>query len=156
MLAGWQIPMHNFWAVMSGGTLGVLGRSKQSKSGPNNGSYSAGPGRTKRVSTGRTHACFCMENRGLRTFMQMQKLALHAKGFCDVCWVQFCRNFCVTHTGQQAATPWLWMEKQVSSWWANLCICLIEYVDCKSTEKPLQSLRMQPNGFETKRSAAPQ
>lgn len=111
MLAGWLIPMHNFWAVMNAGTLGVLGRSKQSMPDPNNGSHSAGPGRTKRVTASRTHACFWMENRGLCFLIQMQKLALHATCFCDVCWMQFCRNFCVRRTGQQAATPRLWTDK---------------------------------------------
>lgn len=40
----------------------------KTKSGPNNGPQSAGPGRIKHVMTGRTCACFWMGNRGITLF----------------------------------------------------------------------------------------
>lgn len=89
---------------MNAGTLGVLGRSKQSMPGPNNGPHSIGQGRTKHAMTSRTHVCFWMENRGFCFLNADAKLAFHVTGVCDVCWMQFCRSFWVRHTGQQTAT----------------------------------------------------
>lgn len=54
-----------------------MGRSKQSKSGPNNGPHSAGPGRSKHVTTGRMHARVCGEKRRLTLFDADAKLYKH-------------------------------------------------------------------------------
>ena len=45
-----------------------LGRSKRSKSGPYSSPHSAGPWKTKHVTSDMKPACVCMENRGMALF----------------------------------------------------------------------------------------